>query len=287
MNRRRFLGACTCAFLPVSSEGNAVPLGCVIANDAPVFDDPTLDLNEEVKERHEIFLLCAASITFVAWGIHKSNPADRAAYAEAYPGRSFREYQGHNIGSLLVNGRNEIVCYERNLASMLNDSTQHAEARAVQHGIKALNADRYREGNQTGGYSEMLQGYTVYTTLESCTQCSGIMDLANITRVVYLQDDCGQQKIGNVLFNLFKYQWPAGAPEPVRGHFVTEFSELASAFAQYAIDSNTRSITSFLSSLKACRLFERMHERFNAYLVKSFPNKWVYEQAREYAHTHL
>ncbi len=43
--------------------------------------------------------------------------------------------------------------------------------------------------NRVGGYS--LKKHTVYTTLEPCAQCSGMMTLCSIERTVYGQTDPG------------------------------------------------------------------------------------------------
>ena len=51
-------------------------------------------------------------------------------------------------------------------------------------------------------YGNALNGVTVYTSLESCAQCSGVMTLAACRRVVYLQTDPGQYRVGNSLYNL-------------------------------------------------------------------------------------
>jgi len=47
-----------------------------------------------------------------------------------------------------------------------------------------------------------LNEVTLYTTLESCAQCSGVMSLAGIQQIVYLQNDFTAYKIGNIMYNL-------------------------------------------------------------------------------------
>jgi tRNA(Arg) A34 adenosine deaminase TadA len=51
----------------------------------------------------------------------------------------------------------------------------------------------------TTGYSTLLNDVTLYTSLESCAQCSGIMTLASVKEVVYLQWDQGEFLIGNMM----------------------------------------------------------------------------------------
>lgn len=70
-----------------------------------------------------------------------------------------------------------------------------------------------------GGYSTRLQDVTIYTSLESCAQCSGIMCLANVKEIVYLQWDQGQYLVGNMMWRATRDQKESqyGAPRPIRG----------------------------------------------------------------------
>ena len=47
-----------------------------------------------------------------------------------------------------------------------------------------------------------LNDVTLYTSLESCAQCSGVMSLAGVKQIVYLQNDFTAYKIGNIMYNL-------------------------------------------------------------------------------------
>ena len=65
-------------------------------------------------------------------------------------------------------------------------------------------------------YSNVLEGVTIYTTLESCAQRSGIMALAKVGSVVFLQTDPGQYSIGNIMRNMTfgtKLEAPHGASQ--------------------------------------------------------------------------
>ena len=50
------------------------------------------------------------------------------------------------------------------------------------------------------GYGTLLADVSIYTSLESCAQCSGIMALANVREVAYLQYDQGQYLVGNLMY---------------------------------------------------------------------------------------
>ncbi len=72
------------------------------------------------------------------------------------------------------------------------------------------------------GYGTLLADVTLYTSLESCAQCSGIMALAAVREIVYLQYDQGQYLIGNLMYRATRGGGPAsakraGAPRPIPG----------------------------------------------------------------------
>ena len=102
-------------------------------------------------ERDEIFSLLAYSVVFKNWQTTTDHP------------------RGHNIGAVLVSGDNEIVNWARNCNAITGNGTQHGEVRLM---IGYL--------NQARSYS--LRGHTVYTSLEPCAQCSGMMIQQSIER---------------------------------------------------------------------------------------------------------
>jgi hypothetical protein len=64
--------------------------------------------------------------------------------------------------------------------------------------------------------------------LESCAQCSGVMSLARVKRVIYLQNDFTAYMIGNIMFNL---AGPGVSPRPIPASDIglAEFDELNAA----------------------------------------------------------
>src|SRR5271156_1009234 len=92
-------------------------------------------------------------------------------------GRRFPDRGGYNIGALLVTPRAEIVCFALNRSIALDSTMAHAEARAVCTAIKLKNIERDRSNHDSMDYSDLLRGWIAYTTLEPCSQCSGIMEL--------------------------------------------------------------------------------------------------------------
>ena len=88
------------------------------------------------------------------------------------------ETRGHNIGSVLVdNATGEIVFYARNSNKILASGCQHGEVRLVTNFLKCEGAGPY------------LGNYTLYTTLEPCIMCAGMLTMTQIGKVVYVQQD--------------------------------------------------------------------------------------------------
>jgi tRNA(Arg) A34 adenosine deaminase TadA len=184
--------------------------------------------------RHRVFSLLAMALIYDAWNGNKNGQWGDYPYRKGQqlmPGLyDGGRYLGHNIASLAVDGRGEIMDFEFNHNNLFNSSAEHAEARLVRR-IFSLNQifDHWqtRDDVQDVPSVSTMSAVTIYTTLESCAQCSGIMTLANLNSVVYLQSDPGQYRIGNILFNLSNPQSishpsanpvPAakyGAPEPI------------------------------------------------------------------------
>jgi tRNA(Arg) A34 adenosine deaminase TadA len=137
-------------------------------------------------------------------------------------------YIGHNIVSIAVDEKGYVVDCEFNHNDIFKSSAEHAEARLIRR-VYSLN-QIHNGWNVTKGsdassprYDNDFNAVTIYTSLESCAQCSGIMALANVDRVIYLQTDPGQYLIGNMLYNLTgrkNENWDGkthkyGAPSPI------------------------------------------------------------------------
>ena len=192
--------------------------------------------SDEDKERHQIYCAVVFSILY---GYFNGN---RRGEVGEYPMRAKQKasglgtnsrysggyYFGHNICAIAVDEDGEIIDFDFNNAELLNDSTQHAEVRLIRR-LFSL-ADAY-EKNKTDtltsvaadmhrDYNKTLNNITIYTSMESCAQCSGMMTLANIPKVVYLQSDPTQYQIGKIMFRLSRpvgQMNGGGAPRPISG----------------------------------------------------------------------
>lgn len=180
-------------------------------------------------------------------------------------------YLGHNIAAIAVDARGRVVDFDFNHNQIFNSSVEHAESRLLRRlfslsliseswgpaGAAATPPERSPSGSprqafllavsapptaaeklpRRTGYSKLLTDVTIYTSLESCAQCSGIMTLADVREVVYLQPDQGQYLIGNIMFRATTT--PDGgsrAPEPVAaaGFDFPFYDRLVAAHGEFA-----------------------------------------------------
>ncbi len=84
---------------------------------------------------------------------------------------------GHNIGAVLVDPAGLPVAFARNESSGRRDLTEHAELRLMRGRIAA-------QPERTE-----LAKHCIYTTLEPCVMCAGMMLMTNIRRAVFAQPD--------------------------------------------------------------------------------------------------
>lgn len=179
----------------------------------PVGDLATVDVVEFGKadaERHRLYSLLTLALIDAYFNGNK-----RGLEGE-YPWRTGQQlangtyqggsYLGHNIACIAVDENGDVVDFDFNHNEVFNSSVEHAEARLIKR-IFSLNQvydkwDLWGPAKEGVPYGTTLSGMTVYTSLESCAQCSGIMTLANAFKVVFLQDDPGQNSVGNMLYNL-------------------------------------------------------------------------------------
>ncbi|MFT3767856.1 MAG: deaminase [Minicystis sp.] len=243
----------------------------------------------EQKERHRVFSLALMAITYHYWNGNKYGrrvqyPLNDLRYPSnptGDPGLLGDDYLGHNIAAIAVDGDGAIIDFEFNHNEIFNSSVEHAESRLLRRvfGLAQVQ-DSWniaRSDFRAVRYGKALNNVTLYTTLESCAQCSGIMTLAALKEVIYLQPDPGQYFIGNIMRKM-TLGTGVQAPEPIaastfdfpyyadleRGYMAfrerpkTEDHALVLDLAGKATnDSYTTSITSFLCTKVAREIYGR------------------------------
>lgn len=261
---------------------------------------PRTILQEEC-ERHTIYSLLLMSIVAFNWCGNKRTIVDgKPDPSKDYgncplldDGHPYRkrgmylkgQYLGHNIAAFATDRDGYVIDFDFNHNEIFNSSVEHAEARLLNRLFKLTNIhDSWDVGDKKSkifekdldAYGNALKGVTVYTSLESCAQCSGIMTLGNVNEVVYLQSDPGQYNIGNIMYRLSKpddEQKKTPAPRPIGAdnfafHF---FDQLNAAFKKYAADKTEPSMTSFLCTEVAYLIFLAAEDEL-ASLNLAFPD---------------
>lgn len=84
--------------------------------------------------------------------------------------------RGYNIGSVLVDYKHNYVWWARNNVGCYNNGTQHGEVRAIQQ--YTFSRKQY-----------YIDDGVIYTTLEPCSMCAGMMSMEKAARTVYAQHD--------------------------------------------------------------------------------------------------
>jgi tRNA(Arg) A34 adenosine deaminase TadA len=182
--------------------------------------------NESVKERHRIYCFLLMALIQRFWNGNKRGPlgvypyrVDQKAPGQDPQAKFFRyrgdmikdedqfrvnwdRYLGHNIACIAVDGNGEVIDFDFNHNDFFRSSTEHAESRMVRRLFSLADVfDNWRTGEPIPGKSRAfsLQDVTLYTSLESCAQCSGVMSLGRVRQVVYLQYDPGTYRVGNIM----------------------------------------------------------------------------------------
>ena len=254
-------------------------------------------IKPEEVERHTIFSLLVMALVYRYWNGNKRGPDG------TYPWRKNQlkpggggylggDYLGHNIACIAVNAGGRVIDFDFNHNEILSSSVEHAESRLVRRVFSLTQIyDFATVGLSTSlvpiSYGNVLNDVTIYTSLESCSQCSGIMALGSVKEVVFLQRDPGQNSIGNILRNLSpagaRYQPPLPIPADYLG--LAAFSELDKAYATFRAGvaatpfhvpatgspDTSPSITSFLCTDDALDVFGRGDATFSAMKTVQYP----------------
>ncbi|MBM9520047.1 nucleoside deaminase [Desulforhopalus vacuolatus] len=214
---------------------------------------------DAAAERDNIFMLLAYAVVYKNW--QNSDMANN---------------RGYNIGSVLVDENNEVVYWARNSVNVTKNMTQHGEVRLM---------DCYLA---THGPND-LKGYTIYTTLEPCAMCSGMMFLTSMPRTVYGQKD---PSFGDAIERLEfdSTSLPGGYP-PYPRHVISNGSHLSGRYVLdyyykvYVSQHQDAHITVFLTTAEAALVFSSALNTLEKYQVKYPENQEVKEKAIAFYNT--
>jgi tRNA(Arg) A34 adenosine deaminase TadA len=288
--------------------------------------------SEAVRERHQIYSFLLMKLIHRFWNGNKHGPLGdyprRVRQREAQnPTNRFRgdmidnpddfrvnwdRYLGHNIACLAVDGNGEIIDFDFNHNDFFRSSAEHAESRMVRRLFSLTNVfDNWKTGEPINNKSRAfsLKDVTLYTSLESCAQCSGVMSLARVKQVVYLQNDPGAYVIGNIMFNLAGQESGdksslAAIPIPASAIGLPHLDRLNTTYAAFfndLLDAKKKndasrafyispnkttidyepSITSFLCTDAAREIFDEGGRSLDAMMLK-FPDERIPNQDMVY-----
>lgn len=214
-------------------------------------------------ERDNIFMMLAYAVVLKDW---QNNSMDKN--------------RGYNIGSVLVDKNNTVVYWERNCVNQYHSMTQHGEVRLM---INYLNKTKEND----------LTGYTIYTTLEPCAMCSGMMLLTNVSRTVWGQKDPGygdaieRLELNSTALQCGYLPYPRyvqsdGSSLIYRYWLGYDYQEYMN---QTKTNVSTAHITQFLTTNDSKAVFQNATDAFMTYKVKYNENQKHLDQAREFYNT--
>lgn len=142
-------------------------------------------------------------------------------------------YLGHNIAALAVDRTGRVRDVDFNHNTIYASTVQHAEARLIRRlfDIDALDQSRRPRDEDVHVARTRLDGVTIFTSLESCAQCSGIMALSCLPKVFYLQPDPSQYLVAQLMHRLSDA--PAAQHVPASAFGFPAFDQLKAAYAHF------------------------------------------------------
>jgi len=183
-----------------------------------------------MQERHRIYCYLLMKLICRFWNGNKNGPfgiyplRDRRQLAGPKPADdaprlyvgdmnpnpdrdrpNWDRYLGHNIACVAVDGNGHIIDFDFNHNAIFRSTAEHAESRLVRRLFSLTDIfDSWKTGPRFNNkpHAASLGDVTLYTSLESCAQCSGVMSLAGVRQIVYMQNDFTAYKIGNIMYNL-------------------------------------------------------------------------------------
>ncbi len=195
------------------------------------------------QERDEIYALLAYAVVYADWQTDNK--------------------RGYNIGSVLVDPRRvpgrQLLCWARNSVNATRNGTQHGEVQLLTNYLQVSRNSKAR-------------GLRVYTTLEPCPMCAGMLLMQDVEGAVFGQADPHFGRGAELLSSQCAFPkriFSAASTLPLRG-------ELEAAFRE----AGQRDITGWLASPQARALFRRGASQLNRYRVQFSENRAVLEESQ-------
>lgn len=252
-----FLSACATATRPAAKPAVATAAaGTCTFNTGPCDPgSPAYNPSAQQVELDNIYTLLAYAVVYKNWQAQgTSNP------------------RGYNIGSVLVNPQNAVVCWAVNSVDVTSNGTQHGEVRLMTN---------YQGNTQTFN----LKGYAVYTSLEPCAMCSGMMTMQALYKTIYGQHD---PDFGDAIQRLeLNSQACSGYCPYPRGVIsaesqVSTAAAIDQAYCQYYNSNPNHSLTQWLTTPEAEQLYATANSQFLNYVVQYPANQPLLTAAQNF-----
>ncbi|MBS1654694.1 MAG: nucleoside deaminase, partial [Bacteroidetes bacterium] len=165
--------------------------------------------------------------------------------------------------------KDEPVQYGLNSINSTENATQHGEVISITSYLS-----RTRQFN--------LEGFTMYTTLEPCVMCAGMITMTSVAKVVYGQHDVEYSK---AFERLALDTRPIGGFPPYPRKITAVPSslifckELDDAYHSYLETADEKILAKFLTTPEAYSIYKNATDTFLHYTVKNESNKKVYQNA--------
>lgn len=201
----------------------------------------------EQLERDQILSLATLTMVYKDW---QSSPDGR----------------GHNIGSILVDKDSKPVFWARNSVTVRGDATQHGEVRLIQAFLDCPGIGKY------------VDGYSIYTTLEPCAMCTGMMAMTKLNRAVFVQAD---PEYGHARKALVSIKFPR-IFDQTTPYQLSQKAALEKGWERYRGANKGMTITDYLLADEARGIYASAKLELSRFKVKYPVNQTLLQQTEKF-----